>query len=61
MRCSGTASGQCCVVFEDDGVCSASLNCSRENVFANQENNFTCSKIVPLHIIIISEIVTLLS
>ena len=44
MRCTGSSSSECCVAFEDDGVCSPDLNCNRDNFVVNEQNNFTCGK-----------------
>ena len=42
MRCTGSGSDDCCVAFEDDGVCKTDLNCTTNNFIANSENNYTC-------------------
>ena len=44
MRCTGTASSECCVAFEDDGMCSPDLGCDENNFVANKQNNFTCGQ-----------------
>ncbi len=58
MRCSGTASSQCCVAFEDDGACSPDLDCEENNFAANEQNDFTCGQ---SKINIIYEVCVLLS
>ena len=33
MRCTGSGSGDCCVAFEDDGMCVVlTLNCNEEQL-----------------------------
>ena len=46
MRCTGSASTQCCLSFTADGQCDGSTDCtsSGPNYVATESNNFTCSR-----------------
>ena len=44
MRCTGTASADCCVAFEDNGDCSPDLDCNEKNFVANQQNEYICGE-----------------
>ena len=46
MRCTGSASSQCCLSFTADGQCDGSTDCtsSGPNYVATPSNNFTCRK-----------------
>lgn len=45
MRCTGSTAAECCVAFEDDGMCSPDLTCDRENFVANEQNNYICGEL----------------
>ena len=50
MRCTGRPSSECCLAFEEDGMCSTDTNCDTNNFIANEQNNFTCGMVLLLYV-----------
>uniref|UniRef100_A0A1X7V2E0 Ig-like domain-containing protein n=1 Tax=Amphimedon queenslandica TaxID=400682 RepID=A0A1X7V2E0_AMPQE len=44
MRCTGSGSGDCCLVFSKDGECAPDCTSSGPNYYADNTTNFNCSK-----------------